>query len=439
MFTSRNEIASAGWLTVLAGVFLALSNIPHTVAFRYSALAVFLFVVFRSRRTLADFVHKNRFPVVAFLSFVCFGLLHSIFLSAWPEASLGEFRSQVLVGAGFFLAGGTVFTRRRELSVVDLIVCAVVSVAALELLYALYHYYASGSLPYMVTATTETKLEYTFFVNLGLTVLGVSLVVGNWLGFGRLCRWPAWAQGLAFLLLITTSLWAGARNGLIGMVYLFGSLLAVYVLVGIKNKQAIKAILAGAAVVMTLSGMVSYAVEKDARWQRFWGSAEAGFNYEDSRGWRLQAHYPLLEDGQPVDPSAYERIAWISKGADLILQNPLGFGYARDAFGRTLKQEYRDSVVAHSHSGFVDLGVGLGWGGLILWLLFLGGLVWRGLSAFFRHREPLGLVLALLATGYFGRMLIESVNKDHMLHIFLFLVAAVMAELARREGERSSA
>jgi len=48
---------------------------------------------------------------------------------------------------------------------------------------------------------------------------------------------------------------------------------------------------------------------------------------------------------------------------------------------------------------------------------------WRSFAAF---RSPRGLLLILLVGGYTGRMLIESVSRDHMLQIFFFLVGALL-------------
>jgi len=61
-----------------------------------------------------------------------------------------------------------------------------------------------------------------------------------------------------------------------------------------------------------------------------------------------------------------------------------------------------------------------------LWAAFLGSLMWRGWRAFFDRDNPHGLLLFFLATGYAGRMLLDSVNKDHMLQMFMFLAGLLL-------------
>ena len=87
----------------------------------------------------------------------------------------------------------------------------------------------------------------------------------------------------------------------------------------------------------------------------------------------------------------------------------------------------KPNQIGHSHSGFIDMGVGLGIPGVLLWLSFCLSLIVIGLKAFVVRRDVAGLALMLVTCGFLGRMVLESVSKDHMLHIFLFTVAALLA------------
>jgi O-antigen ligase len=107
----------------------------------------------------------------------------------------------------------------------------------------------------------------------------------------------------------------------------------------------------------------------------------------------------------------------------------MGYGYDRRAFSQALFSQGKPNQIGHSHSGFIDMGVGLGVPGVLLWVSFCLSLIVIGLKVFVLRREVAGLVLMLVTCGFLGRMVLESVSKDHMLHIFLFTVAALLAHI----------
>lgn len=76
--------------------------------------------------------------------------------------------------------------------------------------------------------------------------------------------------------------------------------------------------------------------------------------------------------------------------------------------------------------------------GILLWLGFCLSLLWQGLCAFTRRRDLAGLALMLVTCGFMGRMLLESVSKDHMLHLFLFTIAALLAQMQLNQTEASN-
>jgi hypothetical protein len=62
--------------------------------------------------------------------------------------------------------------------------------------------------------------------------------------------------------------------------------------------------------------------------------------------------------------------------------------------------------------------------------------MWRGWRSFFDRGNAHGLLLFLLATGYAGRMALDSVNKDHMLQMFLFLAGLLLMLTAPPRPEK---
>lgn len=422
---------------LLALVFVTLANVSHTVALRYLLLLLFLGYAGCHWRALLGFIRGSSVVLWTLAAFVGYVFLHSLLWSNWPELSLSEARSQMLIGLLWFVVGGAMFWRRQALSIKDVVLLAGALLCGVELGHAGYVLATTGALPYQTAFTTATKLELTFFINTVLVFLAVRIFADVSPRFHYASRLPRWFPYLALLLLLLVSLMAGARNGLIGMVYLAFSMLVVFLYWERKRLGWRKAVLIAAAICAGIGSMASYAYHKDTRNQVFIESAEMGWHYQSSKGWLRVADYPKMHNGQMVDPSAYERIAWISRGLDLIRDNPLGYGYGRNAFTRSLSHVGIDNKIGHSHSGFIDLGVGLGIPGILLWLLFCLSLMFTGLRRFVREQNTTGLVLVLVVGGFAGRMLIESIQRDHLLHLFLFIVGALLAELLPRESRHA--
>ncbi len=141
-----------------------------------------------------------------------------------------------------------------------------------------------------------------------------------------------------------------------------------------------------------------------------------------------------------MDVSVYLRIAWLKEGLLLVRDHPFGIGFDRNAFGHGLKAKYGRGV-GHSHSGLLDMAIGLGIPGALLWLGFfasLAAIAWR------RHRASgnyAAILLLLLLLDYGVRMVLDSVIRDHMLQQFMFLagLAAVLTVAGVPEKRKASA
>ena len=116
-------------------------------------------------------------------------------------------------------------------------------------------------------------------------------------------------------------------------------------------------------------------------------------------------------------------------------EHPLGIGYSRTAFGDQIDRKYGLGGVfrgSHSHSGLIDFGIANGFPGLVLWLVFLASLAWTGWRAFEGEQMALGLMLIFLVSGFFGRSIVDSNLRDHMLQQFLMIVAILTVFVQQR-------
>jgi hypothetical protein len=358
-------------------------------------------------------------------------------LAAEPAWSLDELRGQWLPALLALLLGLLLAARAARL--VTAVVLVFAAQAAIAVGHSIWHGFAHGQLLTMQVPLTGGKLEMSFVLNLLLAFLTVDL-------FCRatrrppLLRLPRAAVAAIVLLALAGSLLAGARNGIIGIAFLAFSAVSLFVFDQRRRLGPWRTLAAAAAIVATLAAVGSVNYRSDPRWQSFAETATIAWDIDRHTSWIDVAAQPLpqLADGGRADESAYLRIAFIHGGLRLLADHPLGYGYGRNAFAHALRLQHPEARLGHAHSGWIDLGVGGGVPALLLWAGFLGSLMWRGWRAFFGGGEPHGLVLFLLASGFAGRMVLDSVNKDHMLQMFLFLAGLLLVLTApRREGRAS--
>ena len=195
--------------------------------------------------------------------------------------------------------------------------------------------------------------------------------------------------------------------------------------------------------VITLGGLGLAATAKQSTsLKNLIETAPIAWDTEHHLGWLDEKKYglPLLSTGETVDPSAYQRIAWFKQGLLIIGEHPLGIGFGRNAYGHGIKAKYGVGA-GHSHSGLLDLAIGIGVPGTLLWLGFfvsLMHLAWKRSRATHNHAAIL-LMFLLLDFGL--RMVVDSVIRDHMLQQFLFLagLAAALTVAEVPEKRKSSA
>lgn len=266
----------------------------------------------------------------------------------------------------------------------------------------------------------------SYILNILLAALTVDLL---W----RACQRPPFlrlslpAVVAALLLALFAAYLAAARNGSIGVLFLSVSAITLYLIETWRRHGGRRALAGGMLLLAAVASFAIVSYRSDARWQTFAATVPIAWDIDAHRTWLDSEHlsYPVLPDGEPVEASAYLRIAFIHAGLREIEKHPLGVGYGRNAFAHALRQS-EAAQLGHAHSGWIDLGVGGGIPALLLWAAFLGSLMAAGAMRYFRHDSPHALWLLLLTTGYTGRLVLDSVNRDHMLQIFLFLGAYLL-------------
>jgi hypothetical protein len=204
----------------------------------------------------------------------------------------------------------------------------------------------------------------------------------------------------------------------INLLYLLAifTILAVFLLNNIKNGVAHSAILISAFILMALNSqlnklifhglhgeniklwllkltaillltvmsaqMLINHVEKNPSWKSLLADSKVAVKVDQIDKWKYwgEKGYPLNEHHTTVSGTNYERLAWAIVGLRLLGENPLGYGLAQDSFRYLSKAKWPDSRLAQTHSGWLDLALGIGIPGIGLIFGALGLVMCRAVK-----------------------------------------------------------
>jgi hypothetical protein len=145
--------------------------------------------------------------------------------------------------------------------------------------------------------------------------------------------------------------------------------------------------------------------------------------------------YPKTDSGRQVTINNYERVAWATAAARMMIDQPLGNGVLHYSFRRALEKYYPNifanpNFASASHSAWLELGLTLGLPGLLLLigaLLFLLKQFWGGSTPF--SKTGFMLVSALLLL-----YIVAELIGQHGLESLFFWIALLSGLLFWSEG-----
>jgi hypothetical protein len=296
-------------------------------------------------------------------------------------------------------------------------------------LHALKHYLDNKEILTRFAGLTEGPDKASYITNTLLVFL-VSEIVYRLRCGKRLLRVNNPILTILTLLVVLSVIIEGMRNGLVTIVFL-GVLGTILALTGNKRFPKRYKILFVIALTATLILPATYSIKRDKRWAHLARTIPIAMDTTNNKYWLNHEKYPAPKyaDGTTVELSTYDRISWLIEGTKLTFDNPWGHGFAKNAFGRALREKYGDDVkgTGHSHSGLLDLTIGAGYPGLIIWLLFGSYVCFLSLVFFLKHKNVFALILFFNISAFYSRSLLDSVLRDHMFATFMFINGFVFA------------
>lgn len=445
------------WASAHACVFLLLIvwQIPGTIGLRYGLLGLLLpvallLILWRSPSYAS--LDEIRWVPLAWLMGLTGWMVGVIqFWGQAPAVNWGEFRGQWLTAlaaglVGFILALAAFKDSKSAIQKLVMVVfwSFLAQVLLHDILDALY-WLSTGYVPFRQApvlylpdmaralidgvpwqdAFTDHSPDKFSYVNNVLAAFLVAEVAQRMLLQTRWLTCSNKVLAIGMLAVLLCSYWLQMRNGNVGLLLLL-MLAALMLALRLMSRFGVVRMIFGVGIIMaTISAVGIMMVESDPRWQRLADTVPIALDTETNRTWlTMDQNYPKMANGETVEVSAYERLAWAKEGAKLVVDNPWGTGYDRLAYGAGIDRKYQmnGTYRAHSHSGIVDFTIANGLVGLALWLSFLGALFYVGVQTFRGEQVGLGLVLMFIISGFLGRSMVDSNIRDHILQQFFFLI-----------------
>lgn len=411
-------------------------NIPETIGVRNAIVYIlFIFLVyisFRNKLKIKQLLDENKMfkmilLLLLFLSVYIF--FHSIFISHESFWSLDEFRGQWITPMLYFVVGillASFFYNQSYISPQDLLTVLFYSMF-LHIFYvdlvAFDKFLINGNLISRYGGLTGSPVLANYLTNILLAML-ISEIVYRLRTQNKMLNISNALLYIYLFLVVLSSLIEGMRHGSIALFFLgFGAIIVFLY----KNKNYTKKIklFISLFLILSMSLPLAYNLKYDTRWGSLFETIDISLDIENNKYW-LNRKYeiPKLSNGSNVSGSNYERMAWAYVGSKFIIENPLGIGFGRNAFGHTCELYYGEDAQRgyHSHSSLIDFTLGVGVIGLILWLSIIFLIIKGAISSFKNSINYYSMFVFFITMGFFTRSIVDSNMRDHMFLQFMLML-----------------
>lgn len=435
-------------LLILISLLLLVWTLPGVSAVRNILfgliLLICIFLLYKSNSNRSISYNKLKPIFLTYVIFLVWVIAGAVFFAIDMKSSLWEIRGQlgfttILIFIAYILGskGSSYLTPKYLLTVVF-------SVLFLFILYhdlsAFRYYIEHAEIPFRTYGLSAGLDELNYLLLFLLPIFFVELLFRIF-KYKRVLPVDNFMFSVMFLMTIASLVIQLKRNGVLSVCLLLIFMILIYFLVKKKESPSqFKKIMVYAITLFTLVvGIIFISIQSDKRWNSFSETLSIVLNTDTSDvvasgNSRVRAK---LSNGKMVEYSNYQRLVFVKEGLLLIKENPLGVGYSRRAFTTGVEAKYSISRGGtHAHSGIIDLGVGTGIVGLVLWTTLIGLIIIIGLKEFFQNKSYFGLLAAALAMSFYFRMFIDSINKDHMLQQFAFLVTLYLVLIFKENENR---
>lgn len=115
---------------------------------------------------------------------------------------------------------------------------------------------------------------------------------------------------------------------------------------------------------------IFHSIRSNASWGTMWADYEIASQISPDTVWKTQdSYYPKNKYGATVSVTNFDRIFYAATGLNLLENNLMGYGLVQSSFGHLAREQWPHAPLIQSHSGWLDLALGLGVPGVLLLLI----------------------------------------------------------------------
>lgn len=450
---------------VLASMFALLWAIwiqPHTIFIRHTLLTlgslISIYVIFNNRRTLLT---RNAMPIYLIGLLLLWITAHLVFFSQNFTLQLEEFTTiwkRIVWGTPFAIGLGLAL--RPSLQIQDKggayqvrSICWWILFTGMltpTLIYlcryqamifaSLLEFQLPNALMLLYPPSTWyiPKTGYVFFClpALAVSCAKISSVIRS---NSRISPWEIGLYIFGILAVLTVFYLENVKNGMAYSAILVLFLL-VQLLIHYSRAWSIRGFMVIALMVGIFALILIQHLQKNDSWSTVFADIKVARQLETIEHWKYRGDrgYPNNELGKMVSITNYERAAWAQVAIDFIAERPQGYGLVLESFRHIGKEKWPESNLLQSHSGWLDLALGIGIPGVVL-IIFAASLAMRNLL---RHPEsfwsgPVIWVLSSIVLLMVTTEVSQKVYLDALIYLILFAASLSLGMQQSNQNSRS--
>jgi len=435
-------------MLLLVGLFIFILPIPHTLTIRESALfislLILLFLLRGSGAAIREDLRSLKMQTALYFIFIAWILIVAIFISKDTIWALYEIKTQWVMGSLSLILGlGLAAISRKGIIKMSALMTIIFWTLAIHVLainvdgiYGIITNSRAANASHGLTAMTAGvggftigPIDGSLLTSLFFVFLLSESILRN-VYKKRLINASVPLIVISFILVAGSSFLTGMRNIVEIPAIIAGALFMLFLAGGEARRKALYASL---IIVPLCLAVFTLAYKSDSRWGELRDSLDLVMRQEEPAKVLAFAPgfvYPKLPDNKPVNKSNFIRLAKYRVGVDIIRVHPLGIGFGRNAFGHYLKGRYNSGGGLNSDSSMLDMAIGAGLPGAGLFLAFMISIMVISLRTFIKNRDFYALLLSLIIICFSARMVFDSVLRDHLLEMFLFITGVLSVRVS---------
>ena len=384
----KQDCAMPQWISTAMACIFALqwtfTMLPHTLGIRSISFAVGailgVYILIKNYRLLFQ---KNAAPIWMIFLLFAWMTAHLLFIGTNHELQTAEYLSlwkRAALGAIFAIGFGISVSKSNRARDWWIVIIGIWTPTLIYFIKYVATFFLSAiglkapiflKLFYGPEEFYVTKIAYVFFcLPLLATALGMLSVnlkrayvnQANYIG-------EQWFWLLAVIAVLGLFICENIKNGIIYSAVL----IVVFLILVLKNglyrlsRSNLKII---AVILLAGTIFVFHNIRSNSSWGTLLADYEIASQVSPDVVWKTpDSYYPKNKYGVTVSVTNFDRIFFAATGLNLLENNLMGYGLVQSSFGHLAREQWPNAPLIQSHSGWLDLALGLGVPGVLLLLI----------------------------------------------------------------------